>query len=236
MSVPLRAAFFDVDGVLVDSLADHLQFCQDTASEFGLKLRVPPVEPFRVLIGAGLRVSPMRYFFRAVGFPEDTIDRAVIAYENKFMERYHPKRFVGVESMLATLKRAGLELGLVTSNTRSNVVPALGDALRYFDDRCLFFFDRYPEPKSKEWCLREGARLLGVEPSESAYIGDQPADVEAAIAAGTHFLGVTYGWGISQASEQYRTANSTSEIAVMLTTQFQAEKRNLLRMGSYDAK
>jgi phosphoglycolate phosphatase len=213
MRASLRAVFFDVDGVLIDSLSQHLQICRDKAMEFGLRLKIPNVDEFRELVRRGIKVSPMRCFFLAVGFPEDLVTRAVADYEKEFMQHYRPMAFAGVSKMLATLRKAGLDLGLVTSNTRANVVPALGNAMEYFDERCLFFFDRYPEPKPKSWCLAEGARLLGAGPPECVYVGDQPVDATAATEAHTRFLGVTYGWGISQCDEQYETAKSILEIS-----------------------
>lgn len=212
----LRAVFFDIDGVLIDSLPQHLQICRDKAKEFGLKLRIPTVDEFRELIRRGTKVSPMRCFFLAVGFPEAIADRAVADYEREFMQRYRPKAFTGVPKLLATLRKAGLEIGLVTSNTRVNVTPALGDSMKYFDPRCLFFFDRYPVPKPKPWCLLEGARLLGVEPRECLYVGDQPSDAAASFDAGVGFLGVTYGWGISDEDTQYILAKSVLEITEKL--------------------
>jgi phosphoglycolate phosphatase len=208
----LQAIFFDVDGVLIDSLPQHLQICRDKASEFGLSLKIPTVDEFRDLVRRGTKVSPMRYFFQAVGFPEETLDRAVADYERDFMQRYWPEPFSGIAQMLAGVHHDGFQLGLVTSNTRANVVPALGGAMKYFDERCLFFFDRYPEPKTKPWCLVEGARIFGVTRRECVYVGDQPADAAAAREAGTRFLGVTYGWGISQHDQQYETANSVLQI------------------------
>jgi beta-phosphoglucomutase-like phosphatase (HAD superfamily) len=53
-----RAVFFDVDGVLLDSLPQHLQICHDKAIEFGLKLKIPTVDQFRQLIRRGVKVSP----------------------------------------------------------------------------------------------------------------------------------------------------------------------------------
>jgi phosphoglycolate phosphatase len=208
-----RAVFFDVDGVLLDSLPQHLQICHDKAVEFGLKLKIPSVDEFRQLVRRGTKVSPMRCFFLAVGFPEDLAARAVADYEREFIQHYTPKIFPGVGKMLNSLRTAGLKLGLVTSNTRANVAPVLGNAMQYFEESCLFFFDRYPQPKTKSWCLAEGARLLGLEPQACMYVGDQPADAIAAREAGVSFLGVTYGWGISQDDKQYDTAKSVAEIS-----------------------
>ena len=70
MRAGLKGVFFDVDGVLVDSLPQHLQICRDKAAEFGLNLRIPSIDEFRQLVSRGTKVSPMRCFFLAVGFPE----------------------------------------------------------------------------------------------------------------------------------------------------------------------
>lgn len=212
MSTPVVAVFFDVDGVLLDSLPQHLQICRYKAAEFGLGLHIPTVQEFRELVRQGVKVSPMRYFFIAVGFPEVLADRAVVDYEKEFMKKYAPHPFENADLMLTKLRDAGLRIGLVTSNTQANVVPALGAAMRHFEPSCLFFFDRYPDPKPKSWCLSEGARLLGSAPEQCVYVGDQPADAHAAKDAHTQFLGVTYGWGLSSADRQFKLADSILDI------------------------
>jgi phosphoglycolate phosphatase-like HAD superfamily hydrolase len=88
--------------------------------------------------------------------------------------------------------------------------------MEFFDNRCLFFFDKYPESKTKSWCLAEGARLLGLERELCVYVGDQPADAIAAQEAGVRFLGVTYGWGISEQDKQSETAKAVCQIAEKL--------------------
>jgi phosphoglycolate phosphatase-like HAD superfamily hydrolase len=216
MQFPLEAVFFDIDGVLLDSLPQHLQICRDKAAEYGLKLQIPSVQQFREMIRRGTRVSPMRYFFLAVGFPPALADRAVADYDKEFMRHYKPKPFVGTETLLSKLRNAGLRLGLVTSNIRANVEPALGAAMQYFDPRCLFYFDLYPEKKSKHWYLKEGARILRLPLHECVYVGDQPADAAAAEEAGTQFLGVTYGWGITEADARYEKADNLLEISEKL--------------------
>jgi beta-phosphoglucomutase-like phosphatase (HAD superfamily) len=55
----LKTIFFDVDGVLLDSLPQHLPICRDKAAEFGLDLKIPTVETFRRLVHRGTEVSPM---------------------------------------------------------------------------------------------------------------------------------------------------------------------------------
>jgi len=212
----LRAVFLDVDGVLLDSLPQHLAICADKAREYGLHLRIPDVDSFRHMVAAGVKVSPMLEFFRALGFPEDAAAGATVDYGREFMKRYRPSTFPGIDTMLTRLREVGYSLGLVTANTAGNVEPALGEALRHFDPRCLFYTDSLPQPRGKAWCLEEGARILGVTPTACMFVGDQPADAEAARAAGAQFLGVTYGWGLPGNDASIRTVDSVEAIAEVL--------------------
>jgi HAD superfamily hydrolase (TIGR01509 family) len=217
MQRSLAAVFFDVDGVLLDSLPQHLQICRDKAAEFGLNLKIPTVDEMRRIISRGVKVSPMSEFFRAVGFPATLIKRAVADYEGEFMKHYRPNAFPGVTEALTALHKAGLKLGLVTSNTRSNILPALAHVIHYFEDSCVFFYDDYPEPRPKVWFLAEGARILRLAPSRCVYVGDQPADADAAQAAGFQFLGVSYGWGIEWRGGQLEFVANVRDIPDRLT-------------------
>ncbi len=135
----IQAAFFDVDGVLIDSLPQHLELCRDKAKEFQINLKVPSIDEFRAAVSAGVKVSPMLDFFLAIGFPEEDANRAVATYDKEFATRYHPPAFEGVDSMLRALRDQGARLGIVTSNTRENVTPVLAESLDAFDHSCLFF-------------------------------------------------------------------------------------------------
>ena len=115
--------------------------------------------------------------------------------------------------MLRKLRSNGLELGLVTSNRRANVVQPLAGAMQYFNESCVFFVDSFPDLKPKSWCLCEGARVLNAAPHECVYIGDQPADATAAELCGMRFLGVTFGWGIPQGNARFECVDTIAEIS-----------------------
>jgi phosphoglycolate phosphatase len=208
----LEAVFFDVDGVLLDSLPQHLRFCQDKAHQYGLNLSMPSADMLKRKIAEGISVSPMVNFFRAVGFPDMLAQRGTHDYEREFMPDYRPAGFPGVEEAIRALHAARLPLGLVTSNTRANVEPALAHLMQYFDSRCLFYFDAHEPARDKVACLREGARRLGIAASRCCYIGDQPADAAAAQAAGYRFLGVSYGWGFQPDERDVHVVDSISAI------------------------
>lgn len=209
---PIRAAFFDVDGVLLDSLTSHLRICEDKSREYGLGLQIPGPLEFKNLVRRGMRISPMKFFFLAVGFPEDAAEKADLQYQNIFMEQYAPAPFPGVHEMLAALSNAGLPLGVVTANVIGNVETALGHDMKYFHPRALMTKD-HPPGLTKASGLLAGAAELGLAPQELIYVGDQPADYSAAEEAGVRFLGVTYGWGISSEDRAFPTVGSPAHIA-----------------------
>lgn len=214
--MPLRsnAVFFDIDGVLIDSLPQHLRICQDKAQDYGLtSVVVPDVDELRRQVSRGTQVSPMLNFFLAVGFPQAAAARAVQEYEQDFAARYCPPPFPGIEPMLRRLRMNGIGLGLVTSNIRANVDSVLGAALDHFDPSCRFYFDSAAGHVAKSEYLREGVRRLNLTPQRCTYVGDQPADARAALEARMHFLGVTFGWGLVAGQKDLVLVDSVAEIA-----------------------
>src|SRR5262245_42148264 len=198
----LSSVIFDVDGVLLDSLKPHLQISQDKNLEYGLGLTIPPPDDFRKMVRQGIRVSPMKFFFMAVGFPSEYAEKAFAQYKSIFMRDYAPKPFPHVDEMLCKLTSAGLKLGIATSNVRANIDAALGPSMRLFHPDCILTKDD-DASESKADALLLAAKKFHADPGETIYIGDQRADWSAAKTARTQFLGVTYGWGISEKDTEF---------------------------------
>lgn len=207
----ILAVIFDVDGVLLDSLAPHLHICLDLNARYDLGLSIPNEDEFRQMVASGIKVSPMEDFFRAVGFSKEKAEEADSYYKAHFMKNYAPKPFAGVEQMLATLCKAGLTLGIVTSNVRANIDDALGSSMSYFNDDCIFTKENDQSP-SKAEALKLCARKLEVDMNQILYVGDQPNDWKAARESGARFLGVTYGWGIAGENGDYPIIQDVSSI------------------------
>lgn len=190
---------FDVDGVLLDSLPQHLQICKDKGEKDGLS--IPTAEEFREKVRQGTKISPMKYFFLAVGFLENDAARADEEYKANFNKDYHPEPFPHIYKMLDKLKSEGLRMGIATSNVRSNLDAVLDSETEFFHQDCIFTKED-DRSLSKTDALLLAAKKLNVDITEILYVGDQPSDWTAAKEAHANFLGVTYGWGISQADKK----------------------------------
>ena len=207
----IRLVLFDVDGVLLDSSGPHLQICRDKSREYGLDLAIPTEAEFRAMVKQGVVISPMVCLFKAVGFPDALAEKATDEYQRIFMTDYAPQPFAGVHEMLENLRRAGFMLGMVTSNVRSNVEGPLGASMALFRDDCIFTKDSAAD-FSKATAIEEAVRRCAVAKQETIYVGDQPADVQAAARAGVPFLGAAYGWGISRHQDGMRTVDTVDAI------------------------
>jgi phosphoglycolate phosphatase-like HAD superfamily hydrolase len=208
----ISTVVFDIDGVLLDSLEPHLQICRDKNKEYGLGLKIPSADEFRQIVRKGTKISPMIYFFKAVGFPLEYAEKATLQYNEIFLRDYTPKPFPDVDNMLSKLAKAGLKLGIVTSNVRANVDAALGSCMHFFAKKAVLAKDEI-EGGSKADALLFVAEKLNTDIKNVIYVGDQPADFIAAEEAGAKFLGVIYGWGISKGDKQLSTVDNVIGIA-----------------------
>ncbi|NQU60554.1 MAG: HAD family hydrolase [Rhodospirillales bacterium] len=205
-----KAVFFDVDGVLLDTLPAHIQVCKNLAEKNEpLKRSIPTAKEFKKKIVRGDKeIAPMRCFFKAVGFKEEEINKAVSWYDDNFSDKFDLPCFDGVEAMLAKMTKT-LPLGIVTSNVRKNVEGPLAESFKHFTPGCVFTKDM---KLSKSAALVLGASYLGLEIEEVLFVGDQKRDHEAAKTVGASFLGVTYGWQFDVGDKGLDLVNGPEEI------------------------
>ena len=219
----IKAVFFDVDGVILNSLPQHLKICADLAEEYQLGISIPSVEAFRRLIDSGTPISPMRRFFQAVGFPDNRLDEAVSYYQAHFAEHYTAPLFDGIHQAVTQLNSAGVSLGFVTANVQANIDSAFGDLLTLFPPSTRFYFNPDAPTLGKPDQLIAGATALGVEPEYCLYVGDQPADAQAADKAGFDFLAVRYGWGFLSPDSTRQSVDAPGQVAEFILQRFTKE-------------
>ncbi|MBY6265979.1 phosphoglycolate phosphatase [Azospirillum sp. 412522] len=194
--LPVRAVAFDLDGTLVDSVADLMHASNALLAELGRSpVDLPAVRSF---VGDGAPKLVERVLAATGGVPD--VDEAARCLE-RFLTIYeadpsaHSKLYPAVAETLGKLAEAGLRLGVCTNKP-------MGATLRLLDDlgianrfAAVVGGDSYPTRKPSPEPVLGLLERLGVAPSETVFVGDNEHDVAAARAAGVaRVLLVPYGY------------------------------------------
>jgi len=177
---------FDLDGTVIDSGAIILASMRHATREV-LGFDYSDAELLQAVGGPGLEAQ------MAVFAPE-RVDELVRAYR-AHNEPLHAELEAcpGMEDALGRLKAEGRRLGLVTAKLRATVELAFARLpLGHLFDTVVGGDETQRHKPDPEPLLLAAGRM-GVEPAETAYVGDSPFDMRAARAAGMRAIAVTWG-------------------------------------------
>jgi phosphoglycolate phosphatase len=177
-----KVIVFDFDGTLADTADVVVAIFNRLATRFGTK----PLDKQDIVL---LRNQKSRDIFKSLKVPllqlPFFIKKARFEF-NKELTSVHPIR--GIKTTVAKLKKDDYSLGILTSNTESNVQTFLQDHdLNEFD----FIYSSSVFGKRK--VLHAILKDLKLEPSQVIYIGDETRDIDAAKKAGIKVIAVTWG-------------------------------------------
>jgi phosphoglycolate phosphatase len=189
-----RTLLFDLDGTLVDSLADIIGSFQHAFARY--ELPVPEEAAVRALVGKPLEemyshFSTVRVAELCAAYREH--------YPRNFLKRSRP--YPGVPELLARLRARGYLLAVVTTKRTEmarRFLEALGmsSMLDHIQGT-----DGFPHKPSPEVIHRA---LAALKAQGLWMVGDTTTDIEAGRAAGLQTYAVTWG---THSAEQLATAH-----------------------------
>lgn len=193
---PIHSVSFDLDGTLVDTIADLAVACDAMLAD----LARPPLGAARVqrLVGRGMAVLVERCLSEVDGrAPAPALlDRAITVFRQRYAEcnGRHARIYPGVIEGLAALRAQGLPLVVVTNKPAAFTGPLL-TTLGLAD----FFLlqvsgDTTAEKKPHPLPILHACQWLGVAPARNLHVGDSDNDLLAARAAGCLAWAVPYGY------------------------------------------
>ena len=165
----IRTLLFDWDGTLVDSAHLGLAAFEKTFTELGVVFAHDIYEA---------KYSPNWYStYEALGLPKDLWHVADDLWLQHYGEQSAPL-IEGVGHTLLALHSKGYQLGVVTSGSRSRVCREVEQSVL----RDVFsiticnedIVNKKPDPEG----LLLAMQGITVEPSQCAYVGDAPEDIE----------------------------------------------------------
>ncbi len=185
-----KAAIFDIDGTLVDSVDLHALSWQEAFAEFGHEVSF---EQARSQIGkGGDQLLPV---FLSEAEVEDH-GEAMEAFRGKlFKSKYLPmvRPFSAVPELLRRVREAGLKVAAASSAKKEELkvyleiagVTGLVDVSTSSEDA--------EESKPSPDIFQVALKKLGLEGGEAVAIGDTPYDAQAAGKAGIVTIGMLSG-------------------------------------------
>lgn len=205
MNSMYKAAVFDLDGTLLDTLDDLTSAVNHALTAFALPTRTK--EEVRGFVGNGIKVLLQR----ASGKDERTVDGLLTVFKEYYGAhcKDETRPYEGVLPLLAELKARGVKTA-VLSNKADFAVKLL--AKEYFADLlCEAVGEneaagirKKPAPDA----LFAVMEKLGVRAEETVYIGDSEVDIQTAQNAGVDCISVAWGFK----DEAFLKANGGTKI------------------------
>jgi phosphoglycolate phosphatase len=207
-----RYAFFDLDGTLTDSSEGIINSIKYALEKNGYS--IPDETELLKFIG-----PPLADFFAGyLNLPKDQVQDMIDTYREYFAVKglFENRVYDGAESMLAKLKRAGVELVLATSKPEKFARQILEhfELDKYFEHVVGATLDGNLGRKSD--IIKEALKDLKIKDHQQVImIGDREYDISGANDSGLDSIGVLYGFGRCEELRQAgatQIAKSTEEV------------------------
>jgi phosphoglycolate phosphatase len=193
-----HAVIFDLDGTLLDTLADIATAANTVLQRHGFATY--PLEEYGRLVGSGVRVL----FERALAdehVSAETIARCDADFRAVYAEHWHDESqpYAGIAELLDELSARRLPMAVLSNKPHEFTVRCVEVLLPRWQFAAVLGQRPGVPIKPDPTAALEIARRLDVAPAECVYLGDTDVDMQTATRAGMHAIGVT--WGFRPADE-----------------------------------
>jgi len=188
-----KAALFDMDGTLLDTLAGIADSMNAMLAGSGYPQH--PLQAYKYFVGNGMEILVERAF-PAAARTEQRIAQGVAAMRADYRTRWRRTTTVyqGIPDLLTALDRAGLKLA-VLSNKSDDFTREMAQELLSAWPFEVVLGARPEVPKKPDPSTAiEIAERMQVVPRDFLYLGDTAVDMTTAIGAGMHPIGALWGF------------------------------------------
>ncbi len=216
-----KAAIFDLDGTLLDTLDDLHAMVNHTMDAFSFPRRTR--EEVRKFVGNGVDKLIELSVPNGLDNPQyhDAIKECRTYYAANSEGRF-TKPYDGILELIDKLNEVGIKVAVVSNKIHPATVKLCEKhfpSIKYaYGEREAEGIRRKPHPDMVYYA----AERLGVELSECVYIGDSEVDVITSKNAGVDCISVLWGFRDRDMMEEYGAtlfAENTDELFAMITAE-----------------
>ena len=190
-----RVIIFDFDGTLADTMLLGWEISNRLSHKFGYR------EVKREEL-ADFRSKSTQNVIKGVGISLIKLPLVAQQFKRELnKEILNLKLFKGIDVMIKTLYEAKYILGILTSNSRSNVNKFLGnhDLEEFFD-----FVHSGNNIFGKHTSIKNILKKHDLRDKEVILVGDETRDIEAARKCKLKIISVTWGFHLKEILEKYQ--------------------------------
>ncbi len=188
-----KAAIFDLDGTLLDTLEDIADAMNSVLVEHGF----PPYETgaYRYFVGDGVSMLVERVLPEEKR-DEETIAELVQAYRKAYAINWKSKTkpYEGIPEMLDALTAQQLKLAVLSNKPDDFTNKCVTELLsRWSFQMVLGYREEIPRKPDPVGAFQI-AEYLDIQPEKILYLGDSSVDMKTAVAAGMYPVGALWGF------------------------------------------
>lgn len=194
-----EAVVFDLDGTLLDSLADIANAGNAVLRSHGFPPH--PIDAYRTFVGDG--VGRLVHRLVPEAYQQDTA--LLETFLRAFVDQYHKtwnvesRLYEGVTELLDELVRRGIRLAVLSNKPQAATEKCVDHYLARFAFVAVLGQQADRPPKPDLTGVREIIAHLEVPAEVCCYVGDAGVDMQTARCAGMFAVGAT--WGFREAAE-----------------------------------
>ncbi len=205
----IKAAIFDLDGVVVDTAHYHFIAWQRLAHELGIEFTehenerlkgVSRMRSLEIILELGGKALPEA--------EKEALATRKNAWFVEYIQAIRPDEiFPGVKQLIQQLRRGGVKVALASSSKNARLVLRnlqIEDLFDGYVDGTMITHSK-PHPE----IFLSAAAQLGVQPQACVVFEDAEAGVEAALAAGMKCVGVGAPVNVGKA---HRVVSNTADV------------------------
>jgi phosphoglycolate phosphatase len=189
----IRAVLFDLDGTLVDSLADIASALSAALADHALAK--PSLDTVRTWIGGGAR-NLVAHAIDAARLAPNMVDVVLARFRVHYAAApiVETRLYPGLAPVLDELVGADLRLAVLTNKPHDLAVRICAPLLAPWPFGMIVGQRPGIALKPDPGAALEIAAQLGIPPEDCAFVGDSAVDLETARAAGMRAIGVSWGF------------------------------------------